>query len=386
MRKIGAIISFLLISISLYAQINKKALDTLLNEAVRSASDALIIMHNDKLIIEYYSSKGPELIYLASITKSFVNLAFGLLYTKGLITSLDVPIMHWFPEWNQGKKKNITLRNLLNHTSGLQDLQSDGPEIDPAPNAVQLALAAELMFDSGTQFFYSNKAVNLLPALIEKITGKKIDTYLAQELFKPLGITQYKWDHDHAGNPYGMSGLWLLPRDLIKIGQLVLHNGMWHNKRLISPDWFKQSFSAAQPFADQSGLLWWLIPDSTTYVIDEQQLEKIKSAGANELFLKQLEALKGTYKNDQEFDQKLDQVLGAEWQKILEKELPENCTLSKKYVEHYKGIYTEGYRGEYLVIYPQKKLIGIRLINRGSYKNETNSMPNFNDLFSKLIE
>lgn len=69
--------------------------------------------------------------------------------TTHAITSIDDPVFKYYPEWRQGQKQNITLRHVLTHTSGLQD-PGNSSDVERSPDAVRLALAAELSDPAGT--------------------------------------------------------------------------------------------------------------------------------------------------------------------------------------------------------------------------------------------
>jgi CubicO group peptidase (beta-lactamase class C family) len=145
-----------------------------------------------------------------------VSLAVGLLLDEGRIKSLDQPVSDFYPEWRQGAKRRITIRHLLTHTSGLQNAQHTSEEIYPSGDFVQLALAAELTSEPGTAGAYNNKAVNLLAGVVEQASGQKLDAYLRERLFTPLGIVAFEWSRDDAGNPHAMSGLQIRPRDFAR--------------------------------------------------------------------------------------------------------------------------------------------------------------------------
>lgn len=145
--------------------ISSKALETLLKRGADSHSDAIVIIKDDQVVGQWYFGKPQALIETQSDTKSIAALAIGCLLHDGKIKSLDEPVCDFYPEWNQGRKKLITIRQILNHTSGLQ-ANPHTEEIYVSPNFVQLALAAELTTDPGTAFFYNNKAVNLLTGII----------------------------------------------------------------------------------------------------------------------------------------------------------------------------------------------------------------------------
>ncbi len=211
MKRGSGLLSILLIFLSIshgqnQAANNSPQLSELLQRAAATHSDAVLVLKDGKPVAEYYSKAGKRKIALMSCTKSIVNFGIGRLIDQGKIKSLDQPVYEFYPEWQQGRKKLITIRHLLDHTSGLQDLPTT-VEVNLAPDFIQLALAAELKTDPGKVFFYNNKAVNLLAGIIERASGKRMDIYFRDEIFKPTGIVDFNWATDSAGNPPVMAGL-----------------------------------------------------------------------------------------------------------------------------------------------------------------------------------
>ena len=164
--------------------INSKALATLLKRGADSHSDAIVIIKDDQVVGQWYFGKPQVPIEAMSATKSVASLAIGCLLHDGKIISLDEPVCDFYPEWRQGQKKLITIRQLLNHTSGLQ-ANSSTEEIYASPNFVQLALCAELSDAPGSKFFYNNKAVNLLAGIVQRATGQRMDRYINSRIFVP---------------------------------------------------------------------------------------------------------------------------------------------------------------------------------------------------------
>lgn len=68
---------------------------------------------------------------------------------------------------------------------------------------------------------------------MEKLSGKRLANFADEQLFQPLGINNYKWEHSKDGVTYGAFGLHLVPRDFGKLGQLLLQNGVWNGEQLI---------------------------------------------------------------------------------------------------------------------------------------------------------
>lgn len=239
--------------------LNPRALEALLNRAEETNSEAIIIYKDNKLIVEKYFAKGrpDKLIETMSCTKSIVGLAIACLLADKELESLDIPVHHFYPEWNQGRKKFITVRHLATMTSGLQNVPDTRVEIYPSPDFIQLALAAELSHPPGEVWEYNNKAVNLLSGIIQKATGKRLDMYIAERIFKPIGITKFEWEVDKAGNPMIMAGCKLMPPDFVKIGLLVLNEGRYNNKEIIPKQFITEMLTPCKQYAGY-GILWWI--------------------------------------------------------------------------------------------------------------------------------
>jgi len=141
--------------------------------------------------------------YLASISKQFTAMSIVLLEQDGRL-SLDDSIQKWVPEVPSFGAK-ITLRNLLNHTSGLRDyftlLAVSGWPSDGLLNESQfLALVRRqksLNFLPGDEFLYSNTGYVLLSIVVKRASGKSLRDFAAERIFKPLGMTHTEFRDDH---------------------------------------------------------------------------------------------------------------------------------------------------------------------------------------------
>jgi CubicO group peptidase (beta-lactamase class C family) len=111
----------------------------------------------------------------------------------------------------------------------------------------------------GQEFFYNTGALTLLSAIIHKATGRPLDEFARATLFEPLGITGVEWIRVKGDTDAG-GGLRLRPRDVAKIGQLVLAGGRRNDRQVVSKAWIDASMT---PRLDATGLyfygyLWWL--------------------------------------------------------------------------------------------------------------------------------
>ncbi len=244
--------------------IDPGALEALKKRAAELDTDVLVVLVDGKVVLQTWLVGRPRKLISASVTKSVVAMAIGRLVTLGKLR-VDQPVADFYPEWRQGRKKLITVRHLLTHTSGLQ-VRSDEEEIGISPDLVQLALAAELVSDPGSRFEYNDKAMAILAGIVEKVAGKRLHVFLREEIFAPLGIVDTSWTLDPAGNPYAMGGLELWPIDLVKIGQLMLDGGRWQGREILSPDWVKEATTPSERNPDY-GYLWWLYRDEQGTVV-----------------------------------------------------------------------------------------------------------------------
>ena len=348
--------------------IDQKVLQKMVDRAEKSESDALIIYKGDKLVGEWYFGKKQGPIEAMSVTKSIVALAFGRLLFDGRIKTLDEPVYKYFPEWNQGRKSKITVRHLLMNRSGLQSFPTT-EEIYRQRDFVQLALAAELTEDPGVQFRYNNKAINLLPAIVKKIAGKTIDVFLGEELFQPMGITDFSWSKDRVGNPHGMSGLQIRPLDLAKLGRLMLNNGKWEGKQLLSESFVQEASSNlnALPAYDPNkelkrytpgyGLLWWTI-DSHDVAITDRLLNSWRKDGVPDDFISKMATIKNL--RGTELRTAAAKLAGGadKWDDMTwKKNRVDFDILSTKNL----GYAADGYLGQYIVVVPKHKIVTVRM-------------------------
>lgn len=346
--------------------------EMMLNLAKEKNSDAFVIEKSGELIVNYQKNRG-EIIETMSVTKLVVAAGIGRLLYQGYIDSLDQPIHSFYPEWNQGQKKQITLRHLLSHTSGLQNELNTTVEIYPSPDVIQLALAAELESEPGSEFIYNNKAVNLLAGIFERATGQKMNLYIDEEIFKKVGIINYDWTKDKAGNPYAMAGLKLNAKDLVKIGRLILNNGIWEGEQLISPEYLDQMLGVED--SGQSvlfGLLWRKLPERMNFTITEADIERFRDHEVNEHYIDKLRPYVGRKIEGSEINKIYINIF--ESPDIFHREFTRKGvqTVFQAEVGEITGYYGDGDLGQYLILLPDEDIVIVRQIKSDSVTDPEN--------------
>ncbi len=348
--------------------LNPKVLADLLKQGAASHSDAIVIIKNDEVVGQWYFGKPQAPIEAMSVTKSIAALAIGCLLHDGKIKSLDEPVFDFYPEWKQGRKKLITVRQLLSHTSGLQANPST-EEIYASPDFVQLALAAELTSDPGEVFFYNNKAVNLLAGIVQKASGQRMDSYLDARIFAPMGIQDYRWDTDTVGNVQVMSGLRIQAMDLAKIGQMMAGDGVWQGKRLLDSAWIAEM--TAQPGQSQNmtcGLLWWLEHKQTGAMVDASILDAWRQGGVPAAYIAGAASLVGKMLPIPVLAAKLNVVFGGHDTKLkylYNRNIPQARLVATPTVAYV----ADGFLGQWLIVVPKEHLVVVRQISEDSFKS-----------------
>jgi CubicO group peptidase (beta-lactamase class C family) len=366
------------------AGIDAAVLERLVKRAEETHSDALVILKDGKLVGDWRFGKPAGTIEAMSATKSVVSMAIGRLVTTGKLR-IDDPVATVYPAWKGTPKEKITIRHLLDHTSGLQTNPTT-EEIYASRDVVQQALDAPLASEPGGTFFYNNKAVNLLAGIVEKVTGKKLDEYLRDELFGPLGITRFSWMRDASGNPHGMAGLQIDPLDFARIGQLMLDDGKLQGRQILTPEWVRESLPKGGNGERRSSLLWWPIEAWTKLEVADETLDAWRKGGADPAFVDKMATLRGKVFTDMsELLPLVDQLFGAGqgiqayMTNVRAKGLPGLKRTSGPVV----GFSANGFLGQYVAILPASRLVVVRMIRQESFASEDD---NFGGFFQRLQE
>lgn len=394
MRNLVLIVTILICHVGIghaQSKYNQSILDQIKQRANETHSDAVIIVQNGKTIYEDYFGKQEKPIYISSAGKSLVSLAIGKLIEKKLLDSLDQPVHSIYSQWKQGQKKDITIRMLLNHTSGIQNELNASVELEPAPdykvdNIIDLALCAELSSTPGEKSVYNNKATALLGGIVQELSGKRFDHFFVDEFYKPMDISQYEWIQDRSNNPTVHGAFVIKPSDFLKFGTLILNDGIYNGKQLITKDWIKESMQQGHELSPHWGLLWWRFPESEKRIIDDDIWNSWIKTGVAENFLRKMLPMKGKlYGSKYEFFEDLEKTLGPDWRMILNQALPPSEPSSKRiYSEKILAYYADGYRGNYLVIVPDSGIIAVRCADHEGFNYKKDSFTDFIKLITTL--
>lgn len=192
---------------------------------------------------------------LRSVSKSIVSLLYGIALERGDVPRLDTPLLDLFPSYEDLAEdpqcKRLTVEHALTMTLGM-DWDETRPYTDPenseiamerAPDRLRYILERPFVADPGTRWIYSGGATALIGAILETGTGRKLPDLARDVLFGPLDITRFEWSAGPDGTHSPASGLRLSAPDLLKIGRLVLNNGLHAGRRLVPEAWIAASLT-----------------------------------------------------------------------------------------------------------------------------------------------
>ncbi|MGD9507279.1 MAG: serine hydrolase domain-containing protein [Geminicoccaceae bacterium] len=260
---------------------------------------AVVVVRDGLLVFEVYRSgadqrwghdlgivaHGPEVRHdVRSVSKSVTSLLVGIALDRKLIGSVDDPALAYFPELANLRtpdKERILLRHLLAMSSGIA-WDEERPYTDPknseiqmirAPDPYRFVLEQPIATAPDKVWKYSGGSTQLLAGIVQRASGQRFADFAREALFEPLGITDYEWVAMPNGETAAASGLRLRPRDMAKIGQLMLNGGEWDGKRIVSAEWLQQSILPRR--SSSYGYQWW----TGLSVIGEQVVERAEAKG-----------------------------------------------------------------------------------------------------------
>lgn len=248
----------------------------------------VIVARGGKLVLERYMSGadftwntplgtiafGPGTLHdLRSVTKSVTALLYGIALAQGKVPAPEAPLMAQFPEYpdlaNEPARQRISVGHALMMAMGTEWDEMSIPYTNPAnseiamesaPDRYRFVLDRPIVETPGVRWIYCGGASALLGRLIAKGTGQDLPDFARAVLFRPLDINAFEWLRGADGTPSSASGLRLTPRDLARIGQMVLQNGQWNGHAVVPAAWIEAMSQTRIPIDGplQYGYQWYL--------------------------------------------------------------------------------------------------------------------------------
>ena len=211
--------------------------------ADKMQSVALLVFHRGALRYERYwpgydatTRTNPN-----SMHKGVLALVVGAAIADGFIDSVDAPASKWLPAWQNDARRDITVRELLQMSSGLEvpvfgTWKSSRILFGSDLQAGVLGLGTEA--PHGSLFQYNNASSQALVMVVERATGKRYAQYLSQRLWQRIGAGDAALWMDHAGGqPRGFCCLFATARDWLRVGRLILDRGRVGEEQVLPAEW-----------------------------------------------------------------------------------------------------------------------------------------------------
>jgi CubicO group peptidase (beta-lactamase class C family) len=254
------------------------------SDALRRAADysksknglALIVRQDGRTLLEEYHNghRAEDSHILASATKSFSGLVLAGLVEDGIVSSFDERVAATITEWaGDPHKSRITLRQLLNLTSGL----------DPGPTGRLVVYAqaqqSKAVFKPGEAFQYGPVPYQVFGEVVKrKLKGETPVEYLTRRVFRPIGLMVTGWRYGQDNNPAMATGATLRAGEWAKFGELVRARGRFEGRSVIAPGLIEELLkpSAANP---AFGMGFWL--EATPAIEAEESGAVVRPASAS---------------------------------------------------------------------------------------------------------
>lgn len=247
---------------------------------------SLLIFHQGSLVYENYFKGSDDFIefendikrnrsrpakawsqadkhYIASVNKGITSLLSGIALDQ-THTPVTKPLVQCLPDYQKDfdspEKRRITLADLLSMRSGFQWDEWTGPDLAllwHSDNFVHFLLRRNNK-GPGQEWVYNSAGPNVLLHCLQNLLRQPLRAWADQNFFQKLGIKDYRWDSQADGLPEASARMFMRPRDLMKIGVLLLKHGEWQNRPVVPKAWIKDLFTtqAKGPAGDYSYLTW----------------------------------------------------------------------------------------------------------------------------------
>ena len=234
------------------------------------ATMSAILIKDGYIVYEQYADGFDQNSFGTSwsTAKSYYAALIGISLDRGEINSLDDPVSKYVESYLTPKKENITIRQILNMTSGLEFPSHEHEMMFLEADHVKYAEKVGVENPPGEVFQYNNVNSMMIGEILKGATGKTAKVLLDERIFSQIGLENYTAWEDSAGNTMTYCCLDMSARDYSKFGLLFNRDGRWKDKQIISKNYVDESLQlywGATPdmgwsHSDTRGysLQWWI--------------------------------------------------------------------------------------------------------------------------------
>ncbi len=233
---------------------------------------AFLIIKNDTIQYEKYFDgyDKQSIVPSFSMAKAVTSILIGCAIDDGFIKSVDEPVTNYIPELEKNGFGKVTIKHLLQMTSGIKFNESyvnpfgDAASFYYGLNLRKKTGKIKLKSEPGKKFDYVSGNTQLLGLVLERsLKGKTITSYLQEKLWTPLGMeydASWSIDREKNGMEKTFCCLNARARDFAKIGRLYKNKGNWNGNQIVSQKWVEEStkLDTSEGSASFYQYQWWL--------------------------------------------------------------------------------------------------------------------------------
>lgn len=213
-------------------------------EAQEPTVISMMLLRHGSVIAEFckypYRPEGLRLLF--SLTKSVTGIGIGIACDRGLL-SLEDRVLSFFPNLSppvvSDNLNRMTVRDLLTMSPGIGE--NTYASLYAQKEWVRAFLAQNFVHAPGTHYEYSTHSSYMLSAILETVTGGSFYSFIRQNLLRPLGIFESSWEKSAEGITAGGMGLGLSTEGIAKFGQLLLDEGRYGGRQIVSGAFVRQA-------------------------------------------------------------------------------------------------------------------------------------------------
>lgn len=235
--------------------------------AQANRSESLLIWHRGNLQwrAHWMDTAAGDVVNSRSMHKMLAGLLVARAVEEGHVDSVQDPVPRYVRAWSGSEREAMTVEHVLHMASGLRwfGIRDRGPfglssrrYLDPYWERV-LIDEVPMSFTPGTAYDYSDMTADLIPHIIEGATGKRYAAYLSEALIKPIGAQGgYVWVNRDGGMPHGGCCIMLPPETWLRLGILLVNDGIWAGRRLLPEGWRDAMLAPSQNNPHFGRMIW----------------------------------------------------------------------------------------------------------------------------------
>ena len=246
--------------------------------------EGLLVVKDGNIVFENYWQEGSRIKLEGQRrnTSLFATIGIGILIKEKLLDSLSTPIHLLLPNYqsyfdSEPAKKQITVSHLLSHRSGLiwdeinvvyDSELNDLSQMKRSQNWVEYVLEKPLEAPPGLRLTYNTGTSIVLARIIENLSGKPVEEFIAEKVFKPLKIKEWYWESGQGVATNLADGLHLSLLDLTKIGYLYINGGFWNGREIVPNNYIRNTTRGEVDIRKNINYAsnWWYFSDEYFFV------------------------------------------------------------------------------------------------------------------------